>query len=74
MQQIIVIILTTISTLWFLQVGTLWSLLGIDGKDFAEDNCLKTFSQKIRFILYWHIPLYPILKIMFNGLRDFFKD
>ncbi len=67
-------ILTTISTLWFLQVGTLWSLLGIYGKDFAEDNGLKTFSQKIRFILYWHIPLYPILKIMFNGFRDFFKD
>lgn len=74
MQQIIVTILTIISTLWFLQVGTLWALLGIDGKDISQDNCLKTFSQKIRFILYWHIPLYPILKIMFNGFRDFFKD
>ena len=74
MNQFIVEFLTIILTLWILQVGTLWLLLGIDGKDFAEDNGLKTFSQKIRFILYWHIPLYYILKIMFNGLRDFFKD
>lgn len=74
MHQFILGFLIIISTLWFIQVGCFWTLLGIEGKVFAEDNGLKTFSQKIRFILYWHIPLYPILKIMFNGLRDFFKD
>ena len=74
MQQFIVGILSTTFLIYFCQVCCFWLALGIDGKDIVEDNSLKTFSQKICFILYWHIPLYPILKIMFNGFRDFFKD
>jgi len=74
MQQFIVGFLTTTFLIWISQVCVFWLALGIDGKNIVEDNSLKTFSQKIRFILYWHIPLYPILKIMFNGFRDFFKD
>ena len=68
------VLLTIIFSIWILQVLMIWPMIGLNGKDLKSIFHLETFSQKIRFILYWHIPLYPILKIMFNGFRDFFKD
>ena len=68
------ILLTITFSIWILQVLMIWSMIGLDGKDLKSIFHLETFSQKICFILYWHIPLYPILKIMFNGFKDFVKD